>query len=228
MYRVLLLEDNSRLADLITGALKRVGITIDSFGDNEAAEQALQFGDYAALIIDRGLPDGDGLALVQRLRAAGKGTPCLIVTARDAVHDRIDGLERGADDYLTKPFAMEELVARVKALIRRPVRLQSLSPVLGDLTLRPDDGLLVCAGQTVSLPPAELQIMYCLIQSEQSTVSRRTLEQAAWGLSEAVTPNALDVALHRLRRKLTTLGSTLQIVNSRARGYALQDVASDP
>jgi DNA-binding response OmpR family regulator len=119
MYRIALVEVHARLAGLITEALQPAGILVDVFPAMEAAWLALREIDYAALVIDCGLPDSDGLELVKRLRAASRDVPCLMLTARDALHDRVDGLESGADDYLTKPFPMEELVARVRALIRR-------------------------------------------------------------------------------------------------------------
>ena len=120
MSRIALIEDHERLAALVRKALAGAGIEADTFGRVDSAWAALREAPYDALIVDRGLPDGDGLALVRRLREAGHLTPCLMLTARDALHDRIDGLESGADDYLAKPFPMEELVARVRALLRRP------------------------------------------------------------------------------------------------------------
>jgi DNA-binding response OmpR family regulator len=126
------------------------------------------------------------------------------------------------DDYLTKPFSMHEFVARVRALMRRPPTLQKLAPELGDIQIRPADGCMACGSEIVTLAPAELQIMIILIQAGGTTVRRSALEVAAWGLSEAVTPNALDVAMHRLKRKLMAINSTLQIVNARGYGYALR------
>ncbi len=225
MNRIALVEDHDRLAALVCQALSAAGIVVDVFDRIEPARHAIAQAPYAALVVDRGLPDGDGLSLVRRLRAEGNVTPCLMLTARDALHDRIDGLESGADDYLAKPFPMEELVARVRALLRRPAAMQSLSPRFGDLRLEPDAGTMCCADEAVTLPPAELQIMLCLVKAEGRTVRRGALETAAWGLGEAVTPNALDVALHRLRKKLAAIGSTLAIVNSRGHGYALRDEA---
>ncbi|HEY9027889.1 MAG TPA: response regulator transcription factor, partial [Burkholderiaceae bacterium] len=195
----------------------------DVFDSLEAAWVASRGIDYAAYVVDRGLPDGDGLALIRRLRATGSEVPCLMLTARDALHDRVDGLESGADDYLTKPFSIEELVARVRALIRRPAALRSLDPAYGDVRVESGNGRLSCGDDSVSLAPTELQIVLCLIQHAGSAARRSALEAAAWGLSEAVTPNALDVALHRLRRKLVAVGSRLHIVNIRAHGYALRD-----
>lgn len=223
MNRIALIEDHDRMAALVCKALAGAGIEADVFGRIDLAWHALTETPYAALVVDRGLPDGDGLALVRRLREAGMRLPCLMLTARDALHDRVEGLESGADDYLAKPFPMEELVARVRALLRRPAQLQSLSPAYADIRVHPESGTLTCENDAIALAPAELQIMLCLVRSGGQTVRRAALEAAAWGLSEAVTPNALDVALHRLRRKLQAVGSALQIANVRGHGYALRE-----
>jgi DNA-binding response OmpR family regulator len=222
MNRIALVEDHQRMAVLLYKALLDAGIETDIFDRMEPASLAARDNAYAVVVIDRGLPDGDGLDLVRRLRAADIRTPCLMLTARDALHDRVEGLESGADDYLTKPFSMDEFVARVRALMRRPPSLQSLTPEFGDILIRPAEGCMTCGTETVTLAPAELQIMVVLIRAEGTTVRRSSLEIAAWGLGDAVTPNALDVAMHRLKRKLVAINSTLQIVNARRYGYALR------
>ncbi len=221
MPRILLIEDNPRLATMLARALSQAGIEADSFDTIARADEALALHDYAALILDRGLPDGDGLELVRRMRADRIALPCLMLTARDAIHDRIEGLNSGADDYLTKPFSVEELVARVQALLRRSPVVRTLEPAFADLSLKTGRALLACGASAATLPPAELQIMLALLQAGGAIVSRRKLEQAGWGLGESVTPNALDVALHRLRRKLEQIGSQVTIQNVRSQGYAL-------
>ena len=222
MSCVLLVEDHERLASIIETQLSKSGIAVDVFFRIDMAWQALQQISYQVLILDRGLPDGDGLTLVKRIRSANIKIPCLILTARDALHDRIEGLDTGADDYLTKPFAMEELVARVRALLRRPVESIALQPRFKDLQIKPDEGVICCGNESVSLAPAELQVMLLLIQKKGDVVRRSALEAAGWGLSDAVTPNALDVVLHRLRKKLLAIDSALEIVNMRSLGYALK------
>jgi len=228
MNRIAVVEDHERLSELIGKALAQAGIESDAFTHIGSAWHALRDTPYAVAVVDRGLSDGDGLSLVRRLRESGCLIPCLMLTARDAVHDRIDGLESGADDYLVKPFSMEELVARVRALMRRPATVQSLSPAFGDIHVCPEHASLVCGVETISLAPAELQILLGLVRARGRTVRRTALEAAAWGVSEAVTPNALDVALHRLRRKLLAIGSSLQISNTRGLGYALTETPLAP
>jgi DNA-binding response OmpR family regulator len=225
MTRILLVEDHSRLAALIRQALATAGISVDMFDCMEHAWSASQQVTYGAMIVDRGLPDGDGLTLVKRCRANGVHVPCLILTARDALHDRVQGLEGGADDYLTKPFEMDELVARARALLRRPAEQFSSAPMQGDIQVRPDECIMTCGGEHVVLSHVELQLMLEFVRRGGQLVRRQILETAAWGLSDAVTPNALDVALHRLRRKLVGIGSRLQIVNIRTLGYALREPA---
>lgn len=227
MYRILLVEDHERLASLISKGLTGAGIAVDTVDRTSAAWAALQQIPYRALVLDRGLPGGDGLELLKQLRQGGFGIPCLVLTARDALHDRIEGLEAGADDYLPKPFAMDEMVARVRALLRRPAQSRPLTPTHGDLQLRPETGTACCGEDSVSLAAAEMQIMLLLVEKGGETVRRNALEAAGWGLGEAVTPNALDVALHRLRRKLLAIGSVQRIVNVRNLGYALRETSLD-
>jgi DNA-binding response OmpR family regulator len=223
MNRILLVEDHERLALLVSNGLGAAGIAVDAVPRIDAAWSALQQMSYGALVLDRGLPDGDGLTLLKRLRDAELSVPCLVLSARDALNDRVEGLDAGADDYLPKPFAMDELVARVRALLRRPAESLPIEPGQGDLQLRPANGMLHCGEECVSLAASEMQIMLLLARRGGNTVPRSKLEAAAWGLSEAVTPNALDVALHRIRRKLRAIGSRQRIVNVRSLGYALRE-----
>jgi DNA-binding response OmpR family regulator len=222
MSRVALIEDHERLAGMIRRALLAAGIETDLFRNISEAQYGVSRADYAVLIIDRGLPDGDGLTFLRTLRAAGKMTPCLMLTARDALHDRVDGLESGADDYVTKPFAMSELVARIRTLMRRPAALTALVMSFADISVDPQQRTMCCGAQSVLLAPAELQVMLLLVKADGGTVRHAALEHAAWGLGEAVTPNALEVTLHRLRKKLTAIGATTWILNVRGAGFALQ------
>lgn len=223
MSRVALIEDQKRLAEMIRRALLDAGVETDIFGKVSEAVYGMKQADYAVLLVDRGLPDGDGLAFVRQLRAEGRMTPCLMLTARDALHDRIEGLESGADDYVTKPFAMSELVARVRTLMRRPVNMTTLVQRYADISVDPQEHALRCGARSVVLAPAELQIILALLNAKGQTVRHLALEHAAWGWGEAVTPNALEVTVHRLRKKLTGLGAGVRIVNIRGIGFAVEN-----
>lgn len=226
MSRIALIEDHARLADMIRHALSLAGIEADIFQNLSEAEYGVSRADYAVLVVDRGLPDGDGLAFLRSLHRAGKTTPSLMLTARNALHDRIDGLENGADDYMTKPFAMSELIARVRTLMRRPHALRHLSASFGDVSVESQHRTLKCREHTMSLAPAECQIILMLVSAGGSTVRHSALEHAAWGLTEAVTPNALEVTVHRLRKKLTAIDARVRIVNVRGSGFKLHDQQS--
>lgn len=222
MNRILLVEDNTAMRNLVVHELHHAGIAADAVGRVSEAEACLAQVRYAALVLDRGLPDGDALPWLQQLRARQIVMPCLLLTARDALHDRVDGLEAGADDYLTKPFERDELVARVRALLRRQSAWVASAPQWAGLVVDPVSARLSHGRRSVNLPPSELQLILALVQAEGRVVRRSTLEAAAWGLTEPVTPNALDVALHRLRRKLELLDSTVRLVNTKGVGYSLQ------
>lgn len=208
---------------MVARALAAVGIESDLFRSISEADYGVRRADYAVLIVDRGLPDGDGLAFLRALRAAGRTAPCLMLTARDALHDRVEGLESGADDYVTKPFAMSELVARVRTLMRRPVALTALVESFADVIVDPQHREMRCGTFSVVLAPAELQIMLCLVQAAGKVVRHAALEHAAWGLGEAVTPNALEVTVHRLRKKLAVLDARVRVANVRGVGFALEE-----
>lgn len=224
MPRIALIEDNSRLSELISQALSSVGVQTDCFYKLSHARYALTQANYELLIIDRGLPDGDGLCFLKEIRAMGKMMPTLMLTARDALHDRVDGLESGADDYVTKPFEMSELVARVRTLLRRPSAMTTLNQTYANMTIDPQEQVLRCGARSVLLATTELQILLTLLKVSEQTVRHASLEHAAWGLGGAVTSNALEVTVHRLRKKMISIGITAQIVNIRGIGFAIKNI----
>lgn len=209
------------MRELVVLELQHAGIAADAVGRVSEAEACLAQVRYAALVLDRGLPEGDALPWLQRLRARHVLVPCLLLTARDALHDRVDGLEAGADDYLAKPFERDELVARVRALLRRRSAWVASAPQWAGLVVDPVAARLSHGRSSVNLAPSELQLMLALVRAEGQVVRRGALEAAAWGLTEPVTPNALDVAIHRLRRKLELVGGPVGLVNTKGVGYSL-------
>ncbi len=223
MPRVLIVEDHQRLAQAVSSVLQAQGIGCDIVASLHCAAGFLEAVSYDVLILDRGLPDGDGLALLAQLRALRRPTPCLVLTARDALGDRVHGLETGADDYLTKPFEMAELVARVKALMRRSQAWAPDEVCFSDLRVTQHTSTLFVGPSSITLSPSELQILLELIRREGGVVRRGTLESAAWGAFADITPKALVVAVHRLRGKLMALGSRVSIVNLKGIGYGLAD-----
>jgi DNA-binding response OmpR family regulator len=221
MPRVLIVEDHPRMAEAVCLALRTQGIACDTVATLSHAAAFLETVSYDALILDRGLPDGDGLTLLAQLRALRQSTPCMVLTARDALGDRVSGLDTGADDYLTKPFEMAELIARTKALLRRGQAWAPDETCFADLKVSPHESTLYVGRASVTLSPSELQILLALIRKEGQVVRRSALEAAAWGAFSETTPKALDVAIHRLRGKLSTLQSVVSIINAKGVGYAL-------
>lgn len=221
MPRVLIVEDHPRMAQAMAIALRAQGIACDTVPSLRQAAAFLETVRYDALILDLGLPDGDGLSLLAQLRALRQSTPCMIVTARDALGDRVSGLENGADDYLTKPFEMAELVARTKALMRRHQPWTPDEACFADLRVLPQASTLFVGSSSITLSPSELQVLLSLIRHSGQVVRRGSLESAAWGAFSEITPKALDVAILRLRGKLAALQSGVSIVNTKGVGYAL-------
>jgi len=214
---VLLIEDDPLVASGIRSGLMMYDFVVDHVSSMKAARQAMQSVESDVVILDRGLPDGDGLQLLRAWREQGITTPVLILTARDAVRDRVDGLQCGADDYLVKPFDLDELVARLHALLRRVSgRSQGLT-VHGALTLDPASREVSVAGQKVALSRRELVLLEAFLHAPRSVLSADQLKDSLYGLNDDVESNALNVHIHHLRRKL---GSGV-IETVRGLGYRL-------
>jgi DNA-binding response OmpR family regulator len=225
--RIGVVEDNERLAGIIQHALVRSGLSVDVYANARTAQYGLKQHDYAVLVVDRGLPDGDGLSLIKKLRTEGNGIPCLVLTARDAIHDRVDGLENGADDYLTKPFALEELVARVKAMLRRRPQVAPLSFEVGNLCVDVNAARVSVDGNTIGCTSGEFRLLLALAERKGAVMSRDELTDAAFGPFAELTANTVEVAIHRLRRRLRDARSEATVVNHRGVGYALSLAAAD-
>ena len=195
--------------------LRDAGFTVDWVKEGSAADAALLHDQHDLVVLDLGLPGVDGRTVLDNARQRGNTVPILVVTARDAVAERIAGLELGADDYLVKPFDLDELVARARALLRRHAGNASLTLTVGDLALDPVRKLVTLAGQPVALSARELALLEALMQRPGAVLSRHQLEEAIYGWGEEVGSNAVEVHLHHLRRKL----GAERIRNVRGVGY---------
>lgn len=200
--RILLVEDDPQLGAALQEGLIRAGMTTDWLASGEAADQALHEDDFAAVILDLGLPKLPGQTVLARLRARGNTVPVLVLTARDALPDKVSALDQGADDYLVKPVDVEELAARIRALIRRAGGRADPVIRVGAIALDPARRSVLRAGQTVELSVREFAIAHLLLENAGRVVSRRQLESALYGWSEGVESNAIEVHIHHLRRKL--------------------------
>ncbi|WP_309682997.1 response regulator [Polaromonas sp.] len=200
--RLLLIEDDTMIGRAVRQGLSDAGFAVDWVMEGRAAERALANGVYDLALLDLGLPGQDGMAVLRGLRARGSALPVLIVTARDAVSDRIAGLNAGADDYVLKPFDLDELIARVRALLRR--HAGGGSPLLecGALALDPVKKQVSLNGETVNLSAREFALLETLMQRPGAVLSREQLEDSIYGWTEEIGSNAVEVHLHKLRRKL--------------------------
>ena len=224
--RLLVIEDEDRLSGILKSKLGETGFTVDIAASAEDAGIALELINYDAAVLDLGLPDGDGLAVLTAARAAGKALPILILTARDAVEDRVAGLNAGADDYLTKPFAMTELVARIKALLRRPGSVLGMTLEAGNIRLDTIGRELSIGGNPVRLSRRELAILEQMMRRFGRIVPKAVLEEKLYGIDEEPDSNPIPVHVHHLRRQLEAAGASLAIHTIRGVGYILADRAA--
>jgi DNA-binding response OmpR family regulator len=220
--RVLILEDDARLRDVVGRNLARLGLACDAAGSLAAAEELLALHDYDLLLIDRRLPDGDGLDLCRRARRQGFGNSILMLTALDDPRSTVEGLTDGADDYLGKPFDLAVLQARVQALLRRNQRRPVAELARGDLRLNAFRRELLCAGAPLAVTARELAILETLMRADGGVVSREDLMEQAWGERQEPMSNTIDVLVGRLRRKLHAAGARAGIEAVRGLGYRLE------
>jgi DNA-binding response OmpR family regulator len=224
--RLLVIEDEDRLSGILKSRLGDVGFTVDIAGSAADASAALELINYDAAVLDLGLPDGDGLAVLAAARQVGKALPILILTARDAVEDRVAGLNAGADDYLTKPFAMTELVARIKALLRRPGGVLGMTLEAGDVRLDTVGRELTVGGSLVRVSRRELAILEQMMRRFGRIVPKAVLEEKLYGIDEEPDSNPIPVHVHHLRRQLETAGAKVAIHTIRGVGYILADTTT--
>lgn len=219
--RLLIIEDNERLAGLIANGLDRQGYACDRAASLEAADDCVGTADYDAVILDLGMPDGDGLEWLARARRAGQMVPALILTARGALGDRIAGLDAGADDYLVKPAEVEEIAARLRALLRRPGNRAPTVMTSGPIAFDTASRTGTVNGTSLDLARREADLLELLMRREGSVIQRGAIEEALYSFNDPVTPNAIEAVISRLRRKLEEHGQTGRLHTVRGVGYLL-------
>ncbi len=201
--RILVIEDDALLGDAIQAGLKQSGYAVDWLKDGRSADHALSSEAYAAVVLDWGLPGLSGIEVLHRLRSRKSDTPVILLTARDTVDDRIIGLDSGADDYLTKPFDMGELAARLRALVRRSGGTPTPVLVAGEVELDPAAHRVTSGGRTVELSAREFALLQALMLAKGKVLSRSQLEEQLYAWGEEVESNTVEVHIHHLRRKLS-------------------------
>ncbi|MCR9025759.1 response regulator [Aeromonas caviae] len=199
--RILLVEDDVMLGDGMVDALRSSGYTVDWLQQGMPALSALKSEEFAALVLDLNLPDIDGISLLRKLRREGQTLPVLILTARDALDDRVLGLDAGSDDYMVKPFALQELNARLRALVRRSKGQAQAVLEYGELQLFPASQQVTYRGEPVKLTPHEYKLLQELITQSGRVLSRDQLQQSLYGWDEGAESNAVEVHIHHLRKK---------------------------
>lgn len=218
--RILLVEDERDMVVALTAALGRHGILVDHAPSLELAEEAFRSGVHDAVLLDRKLPDGDGLGLIPTLRQLNAGVPVIVLSALATAEQRVLGLDRGADDYLPKPFSTDELMARLRAVMRRPPLLGESAVYLGALRFDLDKREAEVDGRQLELTRRELLALETLVRRSGRTVARRALEEAVFGFDDDIASNTLDAHISRLRRKLE--GAGVEIHGIRGLGYLMR------
>ncbi len=224
--RILVVEDDVRMADMLDRSLREQGYAVDVARDGEQALYQAAVNSYDAVVLDVSLPRKSGLSVAQELRAKGSRVPVLMLTARDAVRDRVAGLDAGADDYLTKPFELEELFARLRALMRRMPELLPTEIRIGDLVIDTRSQTVMRAGAPVALTTKEYAMLEFLARNAGRVVGRAELTDHVWDEHHDPFSNAIEVYVNRLRKKIDSAGTTPLIHTHRGVGYRLGTEAS--
>jgi two-component system response regulator QseB len=219
--RILLAEDDSLIASAILASLRKLGFPVDWVQDGRDVENAILLHDYGMLVLDLGLPHIDGMDILRHRTNAERHLPTLVITARGGIEDRVGGLNAGADDYLVKPFSLDELIARVFALRRRAHGWSSSELRLGKLSIEPKKRQVRLAEQEIHLSDREFRLLMALIEVPGSVLSISQLEERLYGWGEEIASNSIEVQLHRLRKKL----GKEWIRNIRGIGFKLVDPA---
>lgn len=223
--RLLLVEDSDRLRNTLVRALGRLGHAVDEAADGEEAAIAARVNEYDVVVLDLMLPGRGGLELLEEWRRRGDSVPVLVLTALNAVDDRVRGLDLGADDYLTKPFAIEELVARLEALVRRRRGAADSRTRIGDLEINFAARTVRRSGEEIVLTAREFSLLECLARRPGQVMSREQIETHLYGEADSPVSNAVDAAIYSLRRKLSP-GETPPLIHTRrGLGYVMQEPA---
>jgi len=221
--RILLIEDHKRLARSIVDGLAGFRFGVDVFHAAEDGLAARRELEYDAIVLDLGLPDCDGMDVLLEIRRSDSTTPVLILTARDTIDDRVTGLDRGADDYLLKPFAMEELAARLRALLRRPGRVLASGLDVGNVYFDTSAQQVSVGGKAVLISRRETAALELMMRQVGVVVSKKSLENVLYGLSYDVSPNAIEAVISRLRKRMESANATCVIHTLRGIGYLLKE-----
>lgn len=221
--RLLLVEDSDRLRKNLARALARLGHAVDEAADGEEGAAAVRVNEYDVIVLDLMLPGRNGLELLEEWRQRNETVPVLILTALDAIEDRVRGLAMGADDYLVKPFAIEELVARLEALVRRSQGLSDSRIRVGEFEIDLAARSVKRSGTEIVLTAREFSVLECLARHPGRVMSREEIEARLYGESESPVSNAVDVAIYALRRKLSPGDSPPVIHTRRGLGYVMQE-----
>lgn len=222
--KLLLIEDDKELRELMALQLKKAGYETDGCGDGEEGIYYAGHTEYDVILLDRMLPSLEGTEVLRRLRKKGNMTPVIMVTALDGVHDRVNGLDAGADDYLVKPFEMEELFARIRAVLRRPRTFsENTKLTFGDLTYEPSELILSCGEKEKKLSRKEGALMEFFIQNGGQVLSREQILSRVWGIDSQVEDGNVDNYIYFLRRRLKALASLVAIKTIHGIGYRMEE-----
>ena len=221
--RILVVEDEKDLRNIIKKRLVREHYSVDACGDGEEALDYMEMTSYDGVLLDIMLPGKDGFAVLKEVRQMGNDTPILLLTARDGIEDRVKGLDLGADDYLIKPFAFEELLARIRVMMRRNPQFVTNQLKIADLTLDRDTRIVTRAGKEISLSSKEFMVLECLMRNQNIVMTRQQIEQNAWNYDYEGGSNVIDVYIRYLRKKIDAGYEKKLIHTVRGTGYVMRE-----
>jgi DNA-binding response OmpR family regulator len=221
--RLLVVDDNAKLRQLLVGLFTGARYTVDAVGTATDALDALAMARYDLVLMELSLPDADGGTMLRTLRSRGLGIPVLVGTAAGDLERRVEALDEGADDVMVKPFSSDELLARVRALLRRPPNVLNRSLSVGNVSLDMNTRALRIDGDMLDMPRREIAVLETLMRNRARLVTKRTLEEAVYNFDDEVSPNAIEAAVSRVRRRLDGAGASVKISATRGLGYMLAE-----